>query len=280
MDKKEPQDRWRDHVMERYLVFKLDGGWKQLRKEALQLLDRKTIYDLDEWWNSFTIRVNTPGYIDWALKCEDHGKRFGLGRDVVIMQCLFKNFRPDIYQRYFKMEAHSLNLTIVTDSDNDEFIQRLCYEAQQMNVHVVRVDGSLQFPVVNMDDQYTDLPPADFSGVPDAKFIVRIEIPPGYPSGGVQELSKAAKRVELILSQKLGIPFKQRLRTSKLVKKAAHLRVGKKRLNRGEAYEIVDQIYPNQGKSYPEDRRRHKRVVTQRHQLRKRLKPLDTSKEA
>ncbi len=77
----------------------------------------------------------------------------------------------------------------------------------------------------------------------------------------------------------MGYNIPKRLRTSKLVSMVEDLKMKKKRLPRGGAYDIIDRSYSN---DLAEDQKRRKLISSRRHKLRRRLvKPyeLDVTRE-
>ena len=66
----------------------------------------------------------------------------------------------------------------------------------------------------------------------------------------------------------MGYNIPKRLRTSKLVSMTEDLKVKKKRLSRGDSYNIIDRIYHDDLK---EEQKRRKFILSRRDKLRRRL---------
>ncbi len=79
-----------------------------------------------------------------------------------------------------------------------------------------------------------------------------------------------ALKVERQILERLGYPVPKRLRTSSLVAQAKRLKVDQSPLPPGKIYDIIDDIYGDEGSS--QDQQRRNRIKSRRHQLQKRFK--------
>jgi len=270
MGKLPPDELWRKHVTNHFIALKQSGELERLREKGLAICGRKRRYSSKEWSLSFSKRYSSKDYRGWVDECEAVGQRFGLAFWTVVCACLVSGYKPE--KEPFPVEAQWPSVRIVTKSNDSDFLIRLAYEAQKLGLHVVQRQGSVEnahlfaspVPICQLE------PPSMPSSLPplaDALYV-RVETPIGYPPEAGCRLQKEAGRLGKEIAKRLGYPVQQRLRSSRLVSMASTLRIGET-LSRGEAYDIVDDVYEHE--DLDDDQKRRKLVASRRHRLRKRL---------
>jgi len=265
MGKLAPAERWRRHVMERFVAFERSGELQRLRVEGLSILKRKRLYTGKEWWQTFHRRASSARYQEWNKRCEIVGQRFGLAPWTVTLACLIKGYKPD--QSPFPIESMQPRVTLVTGISDTQFIVRLAHEAQKRGLHLVQRFGAVENAhSVTM----TEKPPPLPSSMPpqlDA-FHIRVETPVGYPPEAAKQLQADAGSLARQILVSLGYRPYRRLRASSLVRMAKDLKVGE-RLASGGSYDIIEDVYETQDLKL--DQQRRKQVKSRRHRLGRRL---------
>ena len=74
--------------------------------------------------------------------------------------------------------------------------------------------------------------------------MIRLEIPPNFPSEAAQQMQQHAAALQRELLKQLGYPVAQRIRISRWTKYAKQLMAGKKRLTEQESLEVIDELHP------------------------------------
>ena len=273
MGKRLPEERWREHILERFTAFKASGFPRKLQATGLAILRRKKLLTGQEWQQSFHDRISSQKYLEWYVDCKQVGERFGLAPWTVQMACLLKDYKPE--ESPFVMEVYWPRVRVVTENANPIFLQWLSYEAQRLGLYVVQRQGSVETALLYLEPG----PPIQLltSQKPphDAAFYIRLEVPVGYPPEAREELNKQADQLARELLRRLGYPIHQRLRSSKLVSMADKLRVADEKLEDGDIYGIMDEIYGKEedlsDEDLSKDRQRRSTTKTQRHRVQKRL---------
>jgi hypothetical protein len=276
MGKLAPEELWRRHTLELFEIFKQSRELKKLRKEGLAACGRKKRFTSSEWAKSTHQRYSSARYMEWYQKCETVAQKFGLATGTVLCACLISGYRPE--RGLFPVESKWPQIRVITESTDDQFLARLSYEAQLRGLCVISRQGGVDttrlflnpIPIMSME------PPPMPSSMPPMgnAFHMRVEPPVDYPPQAAKNLQKAANDLGKDILTALGYSISKRMRTSKLVAVADKLKVGNT-LVRGEAYDIVDDIY---GEVLTDDRKRRKLVASRRHKLRKRLiKPYEAN---
>ncbi len=276
MAKASPEERWRKHVLERFVALKQSKELIALRKKGLTILGRKKLFSAKEWGESFTKRTSSKEYLNWHSKCEALGKRFGLAPWVVARACLQKEYKPE--EEPYVMEATWPVVRLVTDATDPEFLLRLSYEAQKVGLNVVQQRDSDEvtlvygYPVPPPDDSSTS--PFPVSKPPsNIEFWLRIETPIGYPPEAARRLQKRANNATRALLRRLGYPIPERLRNSPLVSNAKVYKLKQKKLPTGGIYHIMEKTAPESSQdSLDNDQKRRQLIKSRRHRLSKRLK--------
>ncbi|MBI4288394.1 MAG: hypothetical protein HY671_08220 [Chloroflexi bacterium] len=268
MGKISPGERWRKHVLERFTALQQSGEIERLRVEGLAILDRSELLSPEEWTQTFHQRWNSPEYRGWHDKCSKVGERFGLAPWAVTMECLLKGYRPE--EQPYVIENEWPQVRVITSSTDPDFLAKLSYEAQRLDLYVVQRSDSFETTFIHMTGEPE--PPALESKPPrDNTFHMRVETPVVYPPEGAAELQRQAAQLGRELLRRLGYPASQRLRGSSLVRLAKDMRIGEGPLPRRAVYDIVDDIHGEDENALNADQQRRQQVKTGRHRLRKRL---------
>lgn len=274
MGKRLPQERWNQHISERFTALKVSGELEKLRAKGLAILGRKKLLSSKEWWESFRDRTSSQKYLEWHNECKQIGDRFGLAPWTVELACLLKGFKPE--ESGLVMEAQWPRVRIVTENTDSLFLRWLSYEAQKLGLYVVQRQGSVETTLLYLEpgpptEQLTSQKPPR-----DTAFYIRTETPIVYPPEAKNQLNKQADQLYRELLRHLGYPTRQRLRSSHLVCMADKLRVDDEKLECGGIYHIMDEIYgPVDDLSNEElantDAQRRSTTKTRRHRVQKRL---------
>ncbi len=120
----------------------------------------------EEWWHSRHERSASVQYREWDKRCETVAKRFGLAKSTVVMACLLEDYQP--YRQPHRVEADGPRVTLVTDSQDPQFVVRLAWEAQRRGLHVVQRYGAVENEhfVSMMTDEPPPLPTSIRTPVP------------------------------------------------------------------------------------------------------------------
>ncbi|MDP2949455.1 MAG: hypothetical protein Q8P22_07945 [Chloroflexota bacterium] len=268
MGKLSPGERWRRHVMERFVAFERSGELARLRAKGLAVLRRKKLLTGDEWNSTFEDRVRNPEYLRWHEECTVVGKRFGLAPWTVYMACLLEGYRPE--EQLHVMEAEWPKVRIVTEVTDPLFLSTLAREAQGLGLYVVSKQGASETTHLFVSSQdASELQPPAVKPPMHAAFKVRVETPLEYPPEAARGLQQEASRLGKELLRRLGYSVPTRLRASSLVDMADVLKVGEAPLPRSGAYDIVDEVH-GEGE-LGQDQQRWRSVISRRHKLKKRL---------
>lgn len=265
-----PADRWKMHILEQIKALRLSDELRGLRARGLASLGRKKMYSFQEWWDDFGRRATSPTYLKWHQECSVLAERFRLAPWVVSNLCLLKGYRPENDIGFMALEADWPRVRFVTDSNNEAFLKKLSYEAQQLGVYVIQRHGSIENTILNLDHiEKDDNSNASYkrSRTRDT-FSLRVETPIEYPPEAAAQLQREVSQLAKELARQMGYNIPKRLRTSKLVSMTEDLKIKKKRLSAGDSYNIIDRIYPDDLK---EDQNRRKLISSQRQKLRRRL---------
>jgi len=272
MTKLTPVERWDRRNLERIEAFRLSGELSKLRASGLAALNRRKMYSFQEWWDDFTKRATSQTYLRWYyIECTPIAERFGLSAMTVSTICFLKGYRPGKDVGLMVMEADWPKVRLVTNSTNDDFINKLSYEAQQFGMYVIS-EGRAIHPLVpnltaNGNNNHPNIP-HDRSQIRD-RFSVRVETPVEYPPEAAAELQRTANQIAKEIARRIGYSIPKRLRTSKLVPMSKDLKMTKRRLPSGGSYDIVDHLY--QGDDWEEQQRRRKLVSSRRYKVQQRL---------
>ncbi len=270
MAKLSPADRWKAHILEQIKALRLSNELKRLRGKGLSSLGRTKMYSFQEWWDDFGRRATSTTYRKWYEECSALAERFRLAPWVVSNLCLLKGYRPENEIGFMALESDWPTVRFVTDSNDDAFLNKLSYEAQQLGIYVIQRQGSTENPIVNIDrndkGDYTNS--SHNRSVTVNKFSVRVETPLEYPPEAAAQLHREASQLAKEVARQMGYNIPKRLRISKLVSMTEDLKIKKKRLSSGDSYNIIDSIYPD---DLNEDQKRRKLVASQRHKLLRRL---------
>lgn len=267
MGKRLPQERWNQHISERFTALKVSGELEKLRAKGLAILGRKKLLSSKEWWESFRDRTSSQKYLEWHNECKQIGDRFGLAPWTVELACLLKGFKPE--ESGLVMEAQWPRVRIVTENTDSLFLRWLSYEAQKLGLYVVQKVGSVETTLLYLEatpptQQLTSQKPPRH-----VAFYIRCDIPIGYPPEARDLLNKQANQLYRELLTRLGYSIPKRLRNSSLVSMASDLRVAEAPLQKRGLYEIVAEMY-EEG-TIDQDKQRRKTIKTERHRVRKRL---------
>ena len=270
MAKLSPADRWKTHILEQIKALRLSDDLRGLRARGLTSLGRKRMYSFQEWWDDFGRRATSPTYRRWYEECSNLAERFRLVPWVVSNLCLLKGYRPENEIGLMVMESDWPRVRFVTDSNDETFLRKLSYNAQQVGVYVIQRRESVENLFVNADQNekgdYSNS--SDNGSVTGSKFFVRVETPLEYPPEAAAQLHREASQLAKELARQMGYDIPKRLRASKLVPMAEDLRVTTKRLPRGGSYDIIDRTYAD---DLGKDQKRRKLISSRRHKLRVRL---------
>jgi hypothetical protein len=265
-----PVQRWRRYVLERFTALKLSGDLEPLRAEGLAILGRQHLLTGEEWSQPDyrKLRVSEK-YQDWLRKCQAVATRFGLAPWTVEMACLLKDYSPETDP--FVMESSWPKTSVVTENNDELFLNWLCHEASNLGLYVVLRQGSSETTIIYGEPMSPPEPLSASSRPPrDTVFQLRVETPPNYPPEAAGALQKTASNLGRELLRRLGYPSPRRLRTSILVTSAQKLRANKKRLTEEESAAVIDELNPDTD-NLIEDRKLHRRIRSQKYLVRKRL---------
>jgi hypothetical protein len=273
MVKVPPEERWRSHILERFVALRHSGELDRLSKKGLTILGRKKRFTGKQWFKSFSKRVSCPSYREWYDECEAVAARFGLAPGTVVCACLVSRYDPK--KELSVIEGHWPKIRIITENTNSLFSQWLSYEAQRLGLYVVQRQGSVETTLLNIDSPPFSALSTSQKPPRDNAFYLRIETPPGYPPEAAQKLQKKADQLMKELLRRLGYPVPSRLRTSKLIDHADDLQLEKFPLSSRGLYEIVAEKWKKG--SVSEDEERRKLMKSRRHKGRQRLiKPYES----
>lgn len=257
--KRDPEERWRDIVLERFIAFRRSEEKKILTSKGLsiiyRILGRRRRLTAEEWWQTSLKRRASKAYRDWQGECQENGLRFGLAPSTIELACLLKDYSPD--NSSLVLEARWPKIEVVTGSMNDEFLTRLVQEAQLLGLHVISGLGSLPASTISA------MPPAH------SAFVVRVEIPIGYPPEGAVHLQNKANRLQRELQRRLGYQIKERIRASRIINQADKLKIGRQ-IKDGDIYMISDKVF-GIDESMQHDSRRRATIKSRRSRLKKLL---------
>lgn len=271
MAKLAPEERWRRHIYERLIAFSQSGELDRLRKKGLAILGRKNRYTRKVWAKSpMEERLSRPGYKEWHGECVAVANKFGLAEWTVVSSCLISRYEP--MKMPFPVERKWLRVSVVTENHDDLFLRWLSYEANRLGIHVIVRTGDIESRIVNYFPPEELLP---LSKRPPWRtaFLLRVETPPDYPTEAARDIQKESQQRLQELLRRLGYRVPKRQRHSPLVSMAKKLRVSNKPLASGQAYEIMDDIYPGIDPNKEQNRRRL--IASRRSKINKRLKAKD-----
>ena len=288
MPKVLPTERWRRLVLERVEAFRHSKDMRRLREKGLAILKREDLVKPEEWWNRAGGHMNSKEYRDFEVECEELGARFGLARWTVEWACLMQDYEPGGQMHI--LEVQWPQFLVVTEVDDDLFVRWLMYRTWEISqefeqdarkdmerlkypftLQMVHRSGSVSIPIIAVplpECPSDELPPSRLPPRSTA-FKLVIELPPGYPPEAAAEMARNAAQVERKLARRLGYNVPQRVRNSPLTTKASKLRVGEESLDRGDIYDIVDDIYGEQDMA--EDQKLRNKVKGERHRVKKRF---------
>lgn len=288
MPKVLPAERWRREVLERVEAFRHSKDIRRLREKGLAILKREDLVRPEEWWNRADGHMNSKEYREFEVECEELGAWFGLARWTVEWACLMQNYEPGGQMHI--LEAQWPQFLVVTEVDDDFFVRWLMYKTWEISqeieqstqkdverlkypftLQVVHRNGSVSIPIVAVPLSECPSDALHPSHLPprSTAFRLVIELPSGYPPEAAAEMARNAAQVERELARRLGYNVPQRVRNSPLTSKASKLRVGEESLDRGDIYDIVDDIYGEQ--DLANDQKLRNRVKSQRHRVDKRF---------
>ncbi len=273
MAKTPPEERWRKHIIERFVALRQSGELGRLHKKGLSILGRKKRFTGEQWFKSFSKRVSCPSYREWHDECEAVAARFGLAPGTVVCACLVSGYDPR--KELSVIEGQWPQIRIITKNTNPLFLQWLSHEAQGLGLYVVQRQGSVEATLLNINSPPLSALPTSQKPPRDRAFYLRVETPLDYPPEAAQKLQKEADQLKKELLKRLGYPVSKRLRTNKLIDHADDLRLEEFPLSSRGLYEIVAEKW-KEG-SVSEDKERRKLMKSRRHKGRKRLiKPYES----
>jgi len=264
MGKLPPEERWRQHIEERFTALKISAEFEELANEGRRILGRSGPYSPDEWATTWAERAGSSEYLGWHLRCLEVGRQLGLAPWVVEMACLICDYDP--YQFPFVVESDWAKVRVVTEYDDPVFFGWLAHHAAGMGLRVVvrrpSAEETLVQPAAWLSTEEV-LSPAHRPPRNNA-FVMRVETPALYPMEVGRELQAEAQRLGRELLRQLGYQVPQRIRSSSWVPKAKELRVGEKGLPPRSVEEIVVKVYPEEQEAdiTPEADRKRYSVVT------------------
>jgi hypothetical protein len=252
MSKLTPRQKWDNIISARLMALKISKEFNKLRRSSLVSLGRQRRYGgVDYWRNDFTKRATSPSYQEWLTsECRPVADKYGIDEQVVSMLCLIKRFDPEKDFKPFAIEATRAKVYVVTECRDPQVLEKLVNEAYTgLGVPLIQKTSSGEI-------RYTKIEPSNQNTPPDiianrinsilTLFRIRIEFPPGYPPDLASALASYAIAIDRRLRERLGYKVPKRLRTSKYTRQAVKYKVTKKKLKRGETYDIVDKIYGNE----------------------------------
>ncbi len=95
MGKRLPEERWKEHINERFTALKVSGELEKLRAKGLAILGREYLLTEEEWQQSFHDRISSQKYLEWKDECKQIADRFGLAPWTVELACLLKGFKSE-----------------------------------------------------------------------------------------------------------------------------------------------------------------------------------------
>jgi len=269
MPKKPPRERWKLDVIERVAAFMHSPELSRLRKMGVAASGRNTLPTSDEWWGLDGAPTSTE-YREFQRECEAVGARFGLASHTIEWASLLEDFDPTRYQNYFALEAEAPQLRVVTDAEDGLFLRWLVYEAWQLGLVVILQRGPTSSTLIPAQPERPTTTLDSSRRPPRSKaFKVVFDPPPEYPPEAAAEMSKKAVHMERDLADRLGYTVRLRMRSSSLTSRASELRVDKQRLEPGEMYDVMDDVYEDGEIS--EDRKRRNIAKSQRHWVKRRF---------
>lgn len=268
MTKLRPEERWNRHLLERLEAFRSSGELLRLRTEGLKTLGREKLLTALEFKR---LPVREVSYLNWAGKCDEVAKRFGLSPWTVRMACLLEDYDP--VNSYFPIGAQWPSMRVITVNTNSCFLRHLSYHAWSFGVRVYKERAGLKSAIISSDPEPPDHPlQASDRPTRDEAFTIELRFPPNYPPEAAQNLSREACEFGRELLRRLGYRAAQRLRATKLLAQADELKMNKFPLRLGDTYNIIDEMWPDG--DIGRDQQRRKLVHSRRHGIRKRLNEL------
>jgi hypothetical protein len=284
MSKLTPSQKWDNIISSRLTALRTDEGFRSLCKSALNSLGRKRRHgSVEDWRVDFRNRAISSSYQEWLNGvCKPVADKFGIDEQVVSMLCLVKNFDPEKDFRPFVLEATPAKVYVVTKSADEQILRKLAYESfTRLGLPLIQEtnSGEIRHTIKEALDP-NSLPelPRDKKLSIRTLFRIRIELPSGFPPDMANAVTKYALSVDRLLRERLGYSLPKRLRTSKYAKHAEKYKVAKRKLDRGESYDIIDNLYGGEdalGKDMALDKKRRLKVNVTRHRLKKDLSKSD-----
>jgi hypothetical protein len=269
--KKKPNERWAAHVAERVVAFRHSKEFRRLRRRGLAVIGKTRLLSTREYWQGWHGWLALPRYMIWCQACLAAGENFGLASWTVETMCLLRDYQPDQYG--LVAEVRWPRVTVVSEVEDARFQQWLGYYSRQLELRAVFKEGPVERVLLWLE---ASPPPEELpaSSLPprQAAFWMRVEVPSLYPPEARAGLEREAAKLERVLLSMLGYTgIPRRLRSSPLVKKAGVLKAGTAKLPSRGLYEMAAR--ESREGTRDEDRQRVKTLKTQRHRVRKRLRP-------
>jgi hypothetical protein len=281
MSKLTPVEKWNNIIAARLLALKISEDFKMLCKSSLISLGRKKRYgSVIEWQTNFEERAVSASYQDWLYgECTLIGNKYGIDTQVVSMSCLIKGFRPKTqYGVAFPIQAPSASINVVTENTDLQILEKLAYESYtKLGIPLIHKTNAGETRITTMqtsDSSHTPDLPLDKTIPILSLYKIRIELPSGYPPDKANVFIKYAIEIDRKLREGLSHKLPKRLRTSKYIAQAEKYKISRKTLERGEIYDIVDDIYGKEEglkKDTGLDTKRRSNVNVTRYRLKKKL---------
>ena len=244
--KRTPAERWKTYVEEGYRAFLASKQFRVLRREGLKVLGRTRLYTPEEWnvAGGTRSRANNLGYRAFVGRCDTVGAQFGIAGSEIVLACLFKRAKPAPNLEPTPLPTKSPTVLVVTDNEDDLFLQWLLYEASNIGLRVAVNRAGTTAPVIAVPfPQEPDVALAPDRRPPEATaFFVRLDLPPYFPPEGAAALARQAQQLGRELLRRLGYPTPQRLRSRPLVADSKKLRLAEDLGRRGLGDIVEDTI--------------------------------------
>ena len=275
-EQRRPEERWAEYVLEGYEAFRQSEEFGRLRERGLRILGREVLLEAGEWANRADGLMNSKEFRLFSAACAKVGARFSLAGWTVEWAYLMRHYEPGKQSEHHVLEAEWPEVRVVTESDDNRFLDWLIYESWELHLFVTRHTGSTITPVVAAPWPERPERRLDPSRRPprSAAFRMEVKLPPGFPPEAAAELSRKAAQLERELFRRLGYDVPQRMRGSSLTPKAAQLRAAKETLSSNEIYDIMDEIHDEREleESADRDQTRRNLIKSQRHRVKVRLR--------
>ena len=135
MATRDPVDLWMNVIRMRYDLFRESPDFLKLRRRGLRSLQRTRLLTTNEWWEDPDRMMCEPAFREWQKETQLTADTFGIDQWTVQEACLLRGFKagngsPEPFGQH-------PTVTIVTDYDDEVFLDRLSYFASAFDMKVI-----------------------------------------------------------------------------------------------------------------------------------------------